>query len=78
MQATDEYAAWLRRAYDVLAEAADEGADGPAAADLLDIDSAIAAHCSASDLQEPLDIEARKALHLTILADWLDEIEGGA
>lgn len=78
MRATDEYAAWLRRAYNVL-EAANEGdPEGPSAADLLDMDSVIAARCHESGAQEPLDIEARKALHLAILADWLDEIEGRA
>lgn len=78
MQATDEYAAWLRRAYDVMAAAGDADAGGASAADMLDVDSVIAAHCRKTGIQEPLDIEARKALHLTILAVWLDEIEGGA
>lgn len=78
MRATDEYAAWLRRAYDVLETAGDGGDEGISGADLLDMDSAIAARCEESGMQEPLDIEARKALHLTILAERLDEIEGGA
>ena len=78
MRATDEYTAWLRRAYDVL-ETADEALDdGPSAAEMLDMDGAIAAHCGRSGLHEPLDIEARKALHLALLGGWLDEIEGGA
>ncbi|HEY1426761.1 MAG TPA: YkgJ family cysteine cluster protein [Caulobacteraceae bacterium] len=78
MQATDDYTAWLRRAYDVVAEAADAAEDGPSAADMLDMDSVIAAHCSGRGVEEPLDIEARKALHLAILAEWLDQLEGGA
>jgi Fe-S-cluster containining protein len=78
MRATDEYAAWLRRAYDVLADRGDAADEGSTAADLLDMDAVIAARCRQSGVEEPLDIEARKALHLTILAEWLDELEGGA
>ena len=78
MQATDEYAAWLRRAYDVVAEAGEAAGDGLSAADLLDMDSVIATRCRETGMEEPLDIEARKALHLAILAEWLDKIEGGA
>jgi hypothetical protein len=78
MQATDEYTAWLRRACDVVGEADETTAGGPSAADLLDMDSVIAAHCRETGCEEPLDIEARKALHLQILAGWLDEIEKGA
>jgi hypothetical protein len=78
MQATDEYAAWLRRAYDVVAEAGEAAGDAPSAADLLDMDRVIAARCRETGAEEPLDIEARKVLHLAILAEWLDEIEKGA
>ena len=79
MRATDEYAAWLRRACVVLEAAGETDADdGMAPADLLDTDGVIAAHCARAGLQEPLDIEARKALHLAILAGWLDQIDGGA
>jgi hypothetical protein len=77
MQATDDYAAWLRRAYEVIgaAERGDAGADD---ADLLDLDSVVARHCQMTGAPEPLDIEARKALHLTILAEWLENFAGGA
>jgi len=78
MQATDEYAAWLRRAYDAVGEAGEAAGDGPSASELLDMDSVIAARCRETGVEEPLDTEARKALHLAILAEWLDEIEGGA
>jgi Fe-S-cluster containining protein len=78
MQATDEYAAWLRRAWEVVGPEDAATSGGASAAELLDMDSVIAAHCARSGAQEPLDIEARKALHLQILAEWLDEIEGGA
>jgi hypothetical protein len=77
MQAADDYTAWIRRAYDVVGEADDQGAAADAD-DLLDMDSVIAARCQASGEDEPLDIEARKALHLTILAEWLDDLAGGA
>jgi len=77
MQAADDYTAWIRRAYDVVGDEDDDGAAADAA-DLLDMDSVIAARCQARGEEEPLDIEARKALHLTILAEWLDDLEGGA
>lgn len=78
MRATDLYTAWLRRAYEVLGddpEAEDAGA-GPPVADLLDMDGAIAAHCRATGQAEPLDIEARLALHLAILAERLVDFTG--
>jgi hypothetical protein len=80
MQATDEYVAWLRAAYDYLdAPAADATEGGEPAPDLLDLDGVIAEHCRRTAKAEPLDIEARKALHLAILADWLAEMqENGA
>jgi len=70
MRAADAYTEWLRSAYRVI----DAGDDATSleAADLLDMDSMIAAHCRETGADEPLDIEARMALHLAILADWLD------
>jgi Fe-S-cluster containining protein len=80
MQAADEYAIWLRRAAEMLDN---EGPATDAAAevedlDLLDIDSVIAAHAAESGEAAPMDIEARKALHLAILAGKLEESQGGA
>lgn len=77
IQATDEYAAWLRRAYGVIGDAGETVEDGPSSSDLLDMDTVVAARCRDAGVEEPLDIEARKALHLASLAEWLDEIEGG-
>jgi hypothetical protein len=77
MRAADEYAVWLRRAYDLLGETEDAAGEGALAADLLDMDGVIAAHCLRSGEAEPLDIEVRKALHLRILAERLDEVAGG-
>ena len=78
MQATDDYTAWLRRAYAMIGDAVEAVEDGAGAADLLDMDAAVAARCQRTGVEEPLDIEARKALHLASLAEWLDEIEEGA
>ncbi|MFI4935485.1 MAG: YkgJ family cysteine cluster protein [Caulobacterales bacterium] len=79
IKAADEYAAWLRRACEVLDEAteADELAVELSDADLLDMDGAIAAHCEASGVSEPANLEARKALHLAILGQSLDDFAGG-
>ena len=79
MQAADEYASWIRRAYERL-EALADGDDEEAAqaADLLDIDAMISAHCGKTGETEPLDIEARKALHLSLLAGWLDNMQESA
>jgi hypothetical protein len=72
IEAADEYSTWLRRAAEALDEPVeaedDGGADPP---DLLDMDTMIAVHARETGLAEPLDIEARKALHLALLADWL-------
>jgi Fe-S-cluster containining protein len=75
MRATDAYAAWLRRAADALDGLADDEGDDEAP-DLLDMDAMIAAHCRASGEAAPLDIEARMALHLAILSDWLRATQG--
>ena len=78
MRATDLYASWLRRAYDVLGDEPDADADParPSAGDLLDMDSAIASRCADTGQAEPLDIEARLALHLAILANHLSDFAG--
>jgi len=80
MRAADDYTAWLRRAGEVLDAAGVEpgAAADESRAELLDMDGAIAARCRASGEAEPVDIEARKALHLTILQNTLDAFEGGA
>jgi Fe-S-cluster containining protein len=72
MQATDEYATWLRRAFDALATAGRDGEDAAGETpDLLDMDAMVSAYCHLHGQAEPIDIEARKALHLTILDAWL-------
>jgi hypothetical protein len=76
MRAADEYATWLRRAVEVLeALAGGDAEEAAQAADLLDMDAMIAAHCGKTGETEPLDIEARKALHLSLLAGWLDNVQ---
>jgi hypothetical protein len=77
MQATDDYTAWLRRAYEVIDEA-ERGDAGAEDSDVLDLDSVVSRHCQMTGAAEPLDIEARKALHLAILAEWLDTFAGSA
>ncbi|HVA12233.1 MAG TPA: YkgJ family cysteine cluster protein [Stellaceae bacterium] len=79
MRAADEYANWVRHAIAALGGGIDRPAPGDHAEgfDLVDMDAAIAAHCAAAGIDEPADIEARKALHLTILYRQLEEVEGG-
>jgi len=82
IQADDEYFFWLCAAQESLdgvgdGEAANTSAeDQEVARDLLDMDAAIARHCAAAEVAEPRDIEARKALHLTILYQQLEAIHG--
>jgi Fe-S-cluster containining protein len=80
IRAADDYTQWLRRAGEAL-EAAGVGPEAAvdgAKADLLDMDGAITAHCAATGEAEPAGIEARKALHLTILYNSLVAFAGGA
>jgi Fe-S-cluster containining protein len=77
IRAADDYYQWIcaarkRLAADVNLSAADDLAEaGAAAADLLDMDSAIASHCTAFGTPEPTDIEDRKQLHLALLYEKL-------
>jgi Fe-S-cluster containining protein len=77
IQAADDYFSWFCRARDAMAEA---GEGDPAliadANELLDMDSAIAAHCLRTGEEAPFDIEERRRLHLAILDQALAEIEG--
>ena len=81
MRAADAYFIWLCDALEHLAhvdhaDAADASEDdGKIARDLLDMDAAIACHCTAAEIAEPTDIEARKQLHLTILYQQLGRSE---
>ena len=79
MQAADEYARWLRRAAQLLDETAPPNqSEGQVEdLDLLDIDSVIAAHVAVTGAPAPMDIEARKALHLSILSRRLEDSQGG-
>ena len=82
MQAADDYYYWLRAAGETLDKVIGaEGAniskeDEHLACDLLDMDSAITRHSLAAGVAEPTDIEARRQLHLKILYDELEAIEG--
>jgi len=77
IEATDEYAAWVRRAVALVSVQVRGEHEIPLAdlADLTDPDTAIAAHCSRIGAPEPVDIEARKRLHLSILHGLLDQYE---
>jgi len=73
MTAADDYFRWFCAAQERLGNDAPTGpSDQPAqdaecAADLVDMDAAIAGHCVATGMAEPHDIEDRKQLHLKIL-----------
>jgi Fe-S-cluster containining protein len=76
MEATEEYALWLDRAVAVLKTGARSPEGTPDPNDLLDIDRVIADHCRATGEEEPVDIEGRKKLHLRLLHEILDDVEG--
>jgi hypothetical protein len=46
-------------------------------AGLLDLDRAVARHCAARGIAEPLEIEVRMNLHLETIAIWLEHERGG-
>jgi len=77
-EAADDYYRWLCAALNSPAgQTADLQVD-PAetaalAANLLDMDSAVAAYCAATGEPEPTDIEERKQRHLAFLYQKLDE-----
>jgi Fe-S-cluster containining protein len=79
MRAADDYFFWLCAA----SAHTDQTSDGQAASvsrqdedvarDLLDMDTAIARHCAATDVAELTDIEVRRRLHLTILYQQIEQ-----
>jgi Fe-S-cluster containining protein len=83
MTAADDYFGWLCAARMRLGEdAASEPSGQPAqdaalAADLIDMDTAIARHCAATASAEPQDMEDRKHLHLQILHRQIADHPGG-
>jgi uncharacterized protein len=81
MEAADGYFLWLSRAQAHLGAADVDAADTCEEATemahaLLDVDAAIARHCTAASIPEPTGLEARKDLHLTILYQQLEDILG--
>jgi hypothetical protein len=74
IQATDEYAGWVRRAVHLLSKTiqVDHNIPPEELAVLTDPDTAIAAHCNRAGELEPIDTEERKRLHLAILHGQLD------
>ena len=78
MAAADAYFAWTCRAYAQLAgDGGDDAAVDGTGEDILDMDSAIECECALTGAAEPLDIEARLALHLQRLDRRLAEVETG-
>jgi uncharacterized protein len=84
IEAADDYFFWLCAASERAAETAGgetaniSSQDGNIALELLDMDGAITRHCEAAEIAEPIDIEARKRLHLKILYQKLETIMGGS
>ena len=86
VSAADRYLAILQRLYDAwrAAPIPDETEqtiserDDDFLAGLLDLDRAVARHCAARGIAEPLDIEARMNLHLETIALWLENERGGS
>jgi Fe-S-cluster containining protein len=83
MTAADDYFRWLcaaqvRLGQDVPSKPSDQPAqDAALAADLIDLDTAIARHCAATGTPEPQDMEDRKHLHLEILYREISDHPGG-
>jgi Fe-S-cluster containining protein len=82
MAAADEYFFWLCAARESLELVAtgpgwSPEQDAATAADLVDMDTAIARHCAAFGATEPDDVEDRKRLHLEILYLQIPDHIGG-
>lgn len=81
IEAADDYLAWLTAAMERLHTETGLEVDAMLAptgetASLMDLDATVAAHCAETGTPEPVDLEARRRLHLTILYAKL-ETEGG-
>ena len=81
IRAADDYMAWLAQAIERLSAATGRSPDSlvePIGDDgaLTDMDVAIDAHCARTSVQPPDDLEARRELHLAILYDHLETMEG--
>ncbi|MDE2183838.1 MAG: YkgJ family cysteine cluster protein [Alphaproteobacteria bacterium] len=74
MRAADGYVEWVRRACTAIESGAGE-MDAPD--DVLDMDVAIARHCTETGAVEPSDIEDRRTLHMEILYRQLGQTMGG-
>jgi len=77
IKAADDYYHWFCAA-SACSDTTDHGeavnastADAEGAHDLLDMDVAVAGHCTANGIEEPTDIEERRQMHLTILYQQL-------
>jgi Fe-S-cluster containining protein len=83
LKAADEYFYWLCATLEQLdAELLKKRSKSPAedthlAAELIDMDIAIAHHCAITGRVEPTDIEERKHLHLAILYQKIRQYDGG-
>ena len=77
IQATDSYAAWVRRAVRLVTSSVqgDHEIPLPDLAGLLDPDTAIAAYAARTGQPEPEGVEARIQLHLAILREQLSSYE---
>jgi hypothetical protein len=88
LQARDRYVAVVDRVLDVLAgdvegneevfattkqTFSDEASIQQALGEWLDLDLVIAQHCQAHHLDEPLDLEERLTLHLTVIEAWITD-----
>lgn len=72
--AADAYAEWVNVARDVIGRLADGDAGGAAVFDLLDLDTAVAAHCAQAGEAEPTDPAMRLDMHIALLYKELDKL----
>jgi uncharacterized protein len=77
MRAADGYAQWVRDAYDATSTVEGGAVSNELADDLLDMDTAISAHCRETGAYEPAGIEERRVLHMEILYRQLHKLMGG-
>ena len=67
LDAADAYADWVRTAYNAMYQDSDHASRTELAANLLDMDIAIAIYCSSRQIEEPTDLEERLKMHLRLL-----------
>lgn len=75
IDAADAYAEWVNVAREAIGRLPDGDAGGAAVFDLLDLDTALAAHCAEAGVAPPTDPAMRLDMHLGLLYAALDTLD---